>query len=688
MDLGWTNSTIFTLPMMIPKDIIDNIFETARIEEVIGEFVNLKKSGSNYKGLSPFVNEKSPSFMVSPAKGIFKDFSSGKGGNVVSFLMEHESFSYPEALKWLGKYYNIEIPEREMTEEEKSKLDERESLFIANGFAQQFFTEQFETKEGKAIGLSYFIERGYRDDIIKKFELGYSPDVRDGIIKASKAAGHKPTFFEKLGLIKSNDKGDKFDFFRGRVIFPIHNITGKVLGFGGRTLRSDKKTAKYFNSPESPIYHKSDVLYGIYFARKDMMNKDNCFLVEGYTDVISLHQAGIENVVASSGTALTNGQIRLIKRFTPNITILYDGDAAGIRASFRGIDLILEEGMNVKVVLFPDGEDPDSYSHSVSSTEFETYLEENSKDFISFKTDLLLADTDGDPIKKAKLIREIVTSIALVPDQISQSVYIKQSSQQFEIAEQTLINELNKIKRSNQKNDRKDRKEWSPPAEDEEPDLVDLFIGPDTGAEKAPAKETNLDHQELDVVRLLLMYGTFGVQFDDEEEKKEENKATTEVTAEEEEVANEMPVVQYILEELEADEIILINPIAKLIIDEFTTAAADGIIPDAKHFVNHENQEISSMAVNLTADQYYLSENWTEKHQIYPETEEMRLQRAVEESVWMYKLRRVRLTKNELEDKLKTPLSVDEQTEIMQSIMKYTEIIRVLSDRLNIVVSK
>jgi len=671
--------------MMIPKDIIDNIFETARIEEVIGEFVNLKKSGSNYKGLSPFVNEKSPSFMVSPAKGIFKDFSSGKGGNVVSFLMEHESFSYPEALKWLGKYYNIEIPEREMTEEEKSKLDERESLFIANGFAQQFFTDQFETKEGKAIGLSYFIERGYRDDIIKKFELGYSPDVRDGIIKASKAAGHKSTFFEKLGLIKSNDKGDKFDFFRGRVMFPIHNITGKVLGFGGRTLRSDKKTAKYFNSPESPIYHKSDVLYGIYFARKDMMNKDNCFLVEGYTDVISLHQAGIENVVASSGTALTNGQIRLIKRFTPNITILYDGDAAGIRASFRGIDLILEEGMNVKVVLFPDGEDPDSYSHKVSSEEFETYLDENSKDFISFKTDLLLADTDGDPIKKAKLIREIVTSIALVPDQISQSVYLKQSSQQFEIAEQTLINELNKIKRANQKNDRKDRKEWTPrpEVEDEEPDLVDLFVGPDTGPQKAPAKETNLDHQELDVIRLLLMYGTFGVRFD--EEDADTGKAAD---GQEEDEGHEMPVVQYILEELEADEIIMLNPVAKLIIDEFTNAAKDGIIPDAKHFVNHENQQMSSMAVDLTADQYYLSENWTEKHQIYPETEEMRLQRAVEESVWMYKLRRVRLMKSELEDKLKTQLSVDEQTEVMQSIMKYTEIIRVISDRLNIVVAK
>lgn len=653
--------------MMIPKDIIDKIFETAHIEEVIGEFVNLKKSGSNFKGLSPFVNEKTPSFMVSPAKGIFKDFSSGKGGNVVSFLMEHEGFSYPEALKWLGKYYNIEIPERELTDEEREKLNERESLFVANAFAQSFFVNQLNAQEGKAIGLSYFSERGYRDDIVKKFQLGYSPDKNDALINAAEKAGHKITFFTKLGLIKSKENGDQFDFFRGRVMFPIHSLTGRVLGFGGRTLRKDKKTAKYFNSPESPIYHKSDVLYGIYFARKDMMNQDNCYLVEGYTDVISMHQSGIENVVSSSGTALTNGQIRLIKRFTPNITILYDGDAAGIRASFRGIDLILQEGMNVKVVLFPDGEDPDSYSKRVSSSELATYLDTNAKDFISFKTDILLAETQNDPIKKSKLIREILNSIALVPDQISQSVYIKQASSQFEIAEQTLINELNKIKRTNFK---KDRKEGGY----NDGDTLDLITPPNQLPEK-PAVRENLDSQELDLLRLMLLYGSYGVEIEVEGSKEETTKL-------------EVPVVQFILDELSTDGIVMTNETANEMIGEFNKAAASGIIPDIKHFVNHSNQKISSLAVDLTAEKYIVSENWAKMHNIYPETEEMKLQRAVEEAVWIYKLKRVRLMKSDLEIKLKNDIPESKQSVIMQNIIKYNEIITVISNKLDIVVAK
>ncbi|MBT4774121.1 MAG: DNA primase [Crocinitomicaceae bacterium] len=652
---------------MIPKDIIDKIFETSHIEEVIGEFVHLKKSGSNFKGLSPFVNEKTPSFMVSPAKGIFKDFSSGKGGNVVSFLMEHEGFSYPEALKWLGKYYNIEIPERELTDEEREKLNERESLFVANAFAQSFFVDQLEAQEGKAIGLSYFSERGYRDDIVKKFQLGYSPDQKDALINAAEQAGHNITFFTKLGLIKSKENGDQFDFFRGRVMFPIHSLTGRVLGFGGRTLRKDKKTAKYFNSPESPIYHKSDVLYGIYFARKDMMNQDNCYLVEGYTDVISMHQSGIENVVSSSGTSLTNGQIRLIKRFTPNITILYDGDAAGIRASFRGIDLILQEGMNVKVVLFPDGEDPDSYSKKVSSSELATYLDTNAKDFISFKTDILLAETQNDPIKKSKLIREILNSIALVPDQISQSVYVKQASSQFDIAERTLISELNKIKRTKFK---KERKEGGYNDED----TLDLITPPDQLPEKAAVGE-NLDSQELDLLRLMLLYGTYGVEIEVEDSNEQVKKL-------------EVPVVQFILDELAADGIILTNEIANEMIDEFNKAADSGIIPDIKHFVNHQNQKINSLAVDLTAEKYIVSENWAKMHNIYPETEEMKLQRAVEEAVWIYKLRRVRLMKSDLEIRLKNNLPESEQSVVMKDIIKYNEIITVISNKLDIVVAK
>jgi len=655
--------------MMIPKHIIDQIFETARIEEVIGQFVSLKKSGSNYKGLSPFVNEKTPSFMVSPAKGIFKDFSSGKGGNVVSFLMEHESYSYPEALKWLGKYYNIEIPERELSDEEKAKLDERDSLFIANTFAQTFFVDQLESEEGKAIGLSYFVERGYRDDIIKKFQLGYSPDQSDALIKAAKDGGHKLNFFEKLGLIKTKENGDQFDFFRGRVMFPIHNLTGRVLGFGGRTLRKGKKTAKYFNSPESPIYHKSDVLYGIYHARKSMGSNDLCYLVEGYTDVIAMHQAGIENVVASSGTALTAGQIRLIKRFTPNITILYDGDAAGIRASFRGIDLILEEGMNVKVVPFPDGEDPDSYSKKVSSDELKEYLEQNAKDFISFKTNSVLAETQDDPIKKSALIREVIASIALVPNQISRSVYIKQTSQQFEIAEQTLINELNKILRNKQKKDRRDQGYA-------DADTLDLIVPEKKLPEKQPAPGVELDYQEFDLIRLMLLYGSFGVEI---EVESPEEKGVTKV---------EVPVVQFILDELADNEIRMTNEVTNLILSEFQVAASEGIIPDAKHFVNHEDQKISKCAVDLTADRHFLSENWTKMHNIYPETEEMKLQRAVEESVWIYKLRRVRLMKAELEVRLKSQLPADEEGTILKAIIKYNDIITVISDKLNIVVAK
>lgn len=652
---------------MIPKEIIDQIFETARIEEVIGEFVSLKKSGSNFKGLSPFVNEKTPSFMVSPAKGIFKDFSSGKGGNVVSFLMEHEGFSYPEALKWLGKYYNIEIPERELSDEEKAQLDKREALFVANAFAQQYFTEQFDTSEGKAIGLSYFRERGYREDIIKKFQLGYSPDHRTALTKAAKASGYNLELFEDLGLLRSKE-GEHYDFFRGRVMFPIHSLTGRVLGFGGRTLRKDKKTAKYFNSPESEIYHKSNVLYGIYFARKGMMNAENCYLVEGYTDVISLHQAGIENVVASSGTALTPGQIRLIRRFTNNITILYDGDAAGIRASFRGIDLILEEGMNVKVVLFPEGEDPDSYSHRVNQEELKAYLDSNAKDFISFKTDVLLEETQGDPIKKAKLIREIVHSISLVPDPISRSVYIQQSSRQFEIAEQTLLNELNKLRRDKLKKESKDQ--------GQEPDLVDLITAPDQPV--VPQKkqdDRDFEFQELDIIRILLLYGDYGLEVENDEDGAEEDKI-------------EIPVTQFVLEELEQDGIEVEHEGAKLIMEEYADAAEQGLVPNLKHFIQHQNQLISSLAVHLTADKYVLSENWSRKHHIYPETEEMRLQRTVEESVWMYKLRRVRAMKATLEEQLKQPLSSDELTEKMERIMKLTDVQRAICDRLGIVVTR
>lgn len=424
---------------MISRSTIDRVFESARVEEVIGEFVQLKKAGSNFKGLSPFTDEKSPSFMVSPVKQIWKDFSTGKGGNAISFLMEHEHYSYPEAIKWLAKKYNIEIEETEQTDEQKAQMNERESMFLVSNFAKDYFHDlMLNTNQGKAIGLSYFKERGFTDETIKKFDLGYCLDEWDNFTNAALAKGYDLKYLASTGLtiVKENKQ---FDRFKGRVMFPIHSMSGRILGFGGRILKADKKAAKYLNSPESDIYHKSKILYGIYQAKKEIAKQDNCYLVEGYTDVISFNQSNIENVVASSGTALTSDQIRLVNRLTKNITVLFDGDAAGIRASIRGIDLILEQGMNVKVVQFPDGEDPDSFAKSHSNSELKAYLEDSAQDFINFKVSLLLKDSNNDPIKKAGVIRDIVTSISKIPDSIQREVYIQECSRIMEISELSLI---------------------------------------------------------------------------------------------------------------------------------------------------------------------------------------------------------------------------------------------------------
>ena len=430
---------------MISRSTIDRVFETARVEEVIGEFVQLKKAGSNFKGLSPFVDEKSPSFMVSPVKQIWKDFSTGKGGNAISFLMEHEHYTYPEAIKWLAKKYNIEIEETEQSSEEKAQMNERESMFLVSTYAKDYFHDiMLNSNKGKAIGLSYFKERGFRDDIIKTFELGYCLDEWDAFTKAALAKGYDLKYLASTGLtiVKENRQ---FDRFKGRVLFPIHSMSGRILGFGGRILTADKKAAKYLNSPESDIYHKSKILYGLFQAKKEIAKQDNCYLVEGYTDVISFHQSGIENVVASSGTALTSDQIRLVNRLTKNITVLFDGDAAGIRASIRGIDLILEQGMNVKVVQFPDGEDPDSFAKSHSNEELKKYLEDSAQDFINFKVSLLLKDSNNDPIKKAGVIRDIVMSISKIPDGIQREVYVQECARIMDISERVLFSELAQI---------------------------------------------------------------------------------------------------------------------------------------------------------------------------------------------------------------------------------------------------
>ncbi|HET8854729.1 MAG TPA: DNA primase, partial [Salinimicrobium sp.] len=427
---------------MISRATIDKVFETARVEEVIGDFVQLKKSGSNFKGLSPFSDERTPSFMVSPVKQIWKDFSSGKGGNVVAFLMEHEHFTYPEAIKFLAGKYNIEVEETEQNEEQKQEADERESMFLISEFASKYFGNVLlNTDRGKAIGLSYFKERGFSRETIEKFRLGYSPDEWDAFTSEAIRKGYKLEFLEKTGLsIVKEEK--QFDRFKGRVMFPIRSMSGRVLGFGGRILDNSKKAAKYLNSPESAIYHKSKVLYGIYHAKKSIAAEDNCYLVEGYTDVIQLSQAGIENVVSSSGTALTSEQIRLVNRLTKNITVLFDSDPAGLRASLRGIDLILEQGMNVRICTFPEGEDPDSFARKHSQEEIRIFLKDNSRDFITFKASLLMEEAKKDPVKKAALIRDMVSSISKIPDTIQQEVYVQETSRIMEISEEVLFSTL------------------------------------------------------------------------------------------------------------------------------------------------------------------------------------------------------------------------------------------------------
>lgn len=432
---------------MIDQPTIDRILDAAHIVDVVSEFVTLRKRGVNYVGLCPFHSDKTPSFYVSPSKNICKCFACGEGGTAVHFIMKHEQLNYFDALRFLAKKYNIEIQERELTEKEKQIRNDRESMLIVNGWAQQYFSTQLhEHAEGKSIGLRYFAERGLREDIIRKFQLGYSLDQRDALYKAATRAGYKKEFLEKTGLVIAYDSGNVNDRFRGRVIFPVHTLSGKVVAFGGRTLKKDEKTAKYVNSPESEIYHKSNELYGIYFAKQAIVKQDRCFLVEGYMDVIGMHQVGVENVVASSGTALTQGQIRLIHRFTNNITVLYDGDAAGIKAALRGIDMLLEEGMNIKVVLLPDGEDPDSFARSHSASEFAEFIRQHETDFIRFKTRLLLDEAGSDPIKKSALITDIIRSVAIIPDNIARSVYIRECSATMEIDEQILLNEVNKIR--------------------------------------------------------------------------------------------------------------------------------------------------------------------------------------------------------------------------------------------------
>ena len=642
---------------MIPKETIDKIFEEARIEEVIGEFVNLKKAGTNYKGLSPFVNEKSPSFVVSPAKQIFKDFSSGKGGSVVTFLMEHEHFTYPEALRFLAKKYNIEIQEEEQSSEQIEQENEREALYLIHQFASTLYKDNLTSlQEGKAIGMSYFKERGFTLETIKKFDLGYSPEDKNYLGAKALAKGYSKELLLKSGILYGDYLVDRF---AARVIFPIHNLTGRVIGFGGRTLKKDKSVAKYVNSPETDIYHKSKVLYGISQAKKSIIKNDRCFLVEGYTDVISMHQAGVENVVASSGTALTTEQIRLIKRFTENITVLFDGDAAGIRAAFRGIDMILEAGLNVKVILFPDGEDPDSFSQKKSPEELMAFLND-ATDFIHFKCKILLEEAGGDPIKRAELIRDIVTSVAKIPDPIKRTVFTQETSRLMDISEQTLLNELNKIRAKDLSNANKkvrgEEAPFAPLPTDLPPEYAHLADAPSAQVMDENKENLAFKEQESELMRILLQYG---------------NKEIKVEGANEEEVM--ISVAEFIVLSMDEDNLSFENPIYQGIFNEYKTQIELGNIPTEKHFLNSHDTELNAAVIDLIDFKYELFD-W-EKHNIFVRKEEDLLMKAVDTAVHRVKLANVQKNIDTLSIKSKEECNDDD----ILLLMRYLEIKKALT---------
>ena len=606
---------------MIDQATVDKIIDSANILEVVSDFVTLRKRGVNYVGLCPFHDEKTPSFSVSPSKGICKCFSCGKGGSAVHFIMEHEQLSYYEALKYLAKKYNIEIEERELSDEEKQIKSDRESMLIVNSFAQEYFSNiLFQHSEGRSVGLAYFHERGFRDDIIHKFALGYSLEQRDALAIEAKKRGYKEEYLLKTGLCLEGQNGYISDRFRGRVIFPVFSLSGKVLAFGGRVLRKSDKLAKYVNSPESEVYHKSNVLYGIYQAKQSIVKNDNCFLVEGYTDVLSMHQAGVENVVASSGTSLTPGQIRLIHRFTNNITVIYDGDAAGIKASLRGIDLILKEGMNIKVVLLPDGDDPDSFAKKQSASSFTEYIKNHEVDFIRFKTNLLLDRAGNDPIKRAELISDIVQSIAIIPDTIVRSVYTKECSRLMEISEEVLLREINKIKLSQLQNGTPpNKKTLSETSADKQNSQEEGTQNDDTetlmetqGVPQGVLQEKRvpspLDPFEKTLVRYMIRYG-----FHDLFSEINEETGETET----------WKVIPYILTDLRNDEIEFQHPLYKKVIAEINHIFDQEGEHLTRYFLAHPDEEISRLAVDLVSEKYQLSKIHTKFQTIESEEEKL-----------------------------------------------------------------
>lgn len=633
---------------MIDQATIQKIFDAADIYDVVSEFVSLKKRGANYIGLCPFHNEKTGSFTVSPAKGIYKCFGCGKGGNAVSFIMEHEQMSYVEALRFLAAKYHITIEEKEMTEEQRREQTERESMLIVTGYANEYYQYQlWHTDEGRSVGLGYLRQRGISDEMIRKFGLGYNPEEWGAFTKAAVAKGYKKEFLVKTGLTIENERG-AFDRFRARVIFPVHDLAGKVIAFGGRTMTADKKVAKYLNSPESEIYHKSKTLYGVYLAKKSIIQHDRCILVEGYTDVISFHAKGVENVVASSGTSLTIEQIRLIHRLTPNVTIIYDGDAAGIKASLRGIDLVLEEGLNVRVLLLPDGEDPDSFARAHSPQELADYIAANETDFINFKTKLLLGAAGDDPVERARLITDIVRSISKIPDEITRSVYVRETSRMLEVEEKVLYTEIAKIRLKG------DEQAARPGARPSAPDPAPV------------AREvTPCDLEEMAIVRYLLLFGTEPLY------EEEANGYARVVT-----------VGEFIVRELAADDLEMQNPLCRTIQTEYQRRYESPDFDPARYFGTHPDIRVSTLAANMLSEPYELSKIWYKMDNLM-ETEQMKLAELLPKVVDNYKMRRVEMLSAEIDNQILESQQKKEDAERLMGLLRRKNVLNKIRARLN-----
>ena len=646
---------------MISKRTIEKVFETARVEEVIGDFVQLKKSGSNYKGLSPFTEERTPSFMVSPAKQIWKDFSSGKGGTVITFLMEHEQYSYPEAIKYIANKYNIEVEETERTQEQISQDNEKESLFLVSDFAKNYFKKNLFEEEGKTVALSYLKERNFNDEIIQKFEIGYSVNAKDNFSKAAIHAGYKLNFLEKTGLtiVKENENIDRF---RGRVVFPIRSMSGRILGFGGRILGSSKNIAKYINSPESLIYQKSKVLYGIFESKQSIVKNDNCFLVEGYTDVIKMHQCGISNVVASSGTALTENQIRLINRLTKNITVVFDGDAAGSRAALRGIDLILEQGMNVKICNLPEGDDPDSFVSNKNLEEVQSYLNKNSKDFIVYKASLLLDDSENDPVKKAAVIRDMVESISKISDYIKRELYIKECSSIMNISEQVLYSTLAQIAKKDFNNlKKKPVKEFEP---------ISIVKG-----DKKKSQINKLYELERKIIEILILYGNDLIDFEEEVFLQSKDGGSTRKNSK-----RSLKVFEKIYMDLHIDEMEFSNDNFKNIYFRIIECFNENKEINIDKFINELSEEQQLEVTNIVMDnEKYFLHDW-EKNNIYPKRKKDTLAQLTIETVLNLRCFLIDKKVNGFRDEVKEN-QLDKNN--LEEVINYSKLKKLLSEKLN-----